>query len=730
VRSDTPRVDGAFPDILAAPPETLGWLRGIERRLDKALAELRAVPDEPLPVVSEARDECTEFLDSVHSVFHRTLRRAVTQLGPSAPARERLNQVATDLLARARTAIEVQAAARPLLALARELEGYAARLPTFTARLLDAKRLKLEHIQRLRRVAEVDAAMARAITVRGRLEELSSAVPTDVGEDREQTPHPVGELTRDEIRALHELRTRRRSLIDGSHSVTGEIRRTFLSHLRQLAGDAEPRAIPGRAGPETFVTSQLLRRSMDSDAAGMPSDQIASIAALSANRLPADAIPATPVDAQTEVGENALYVSPIGEGFVHITNDRVSAVRVWTAGIRLGANVECQPVPILHGGIDRATAEMDLAPLFTGLEPGQTSWYKTRRRLQVRVTSQEGQGWFGKIVHQGIVEQIAGNPWSPTHESPTAFRLAGDDNSLFATPKRPLSASRGGVLWEFLGVQAEIARVPVPGYERCIRKVPTTRARELSESVRAEEVLFEALYRKGNPPMLPNGLVPVGDALVQGTTVPRPVYLMPDALTRQESPPVQAWIRSSVTMRVGAVRSVARVLSAVHETGYALGAIHLDAFAFGITGIGSDGAIKPGAMLVSAPWAVRLGMPFTAADQADSGLLFDHLRLRYIPFDVRQGLAATRRHDAFCFALFMLDVLAERSVSTTEVTWSGSGDQLQWQPDRFMLPVLVRAVADAMSDPADGSTRLLELIGLLAAPGPLREVDLIEKLEG
>lgn len=721
-----PGVDEVHADILAVPPEVLAWLRRCERGILDTQAQLQTIVGEPINALAEAREDYRSLLEDQSSLFRRTLHLPVGQLRKGSPARARLDQLIVDLQARARVAMEVQAAVGALHQRVQELRRYSERLPHFTARLLHEHRLEAGFVNRLRRPGEISAALNRVTYVDLTLSELLSAVEEYPDEPADVDPISP-ELTNDELRALYGVQAQRRSLIQHDSFTSGTLRRTFVGHLRSL--DAANHEQRGEADAESLVLSQLFRRSMQDDAAGIPSDQVAALAALCrpAQHLPA--MPEAPVlEAPTDVAENTLFVLTIGEGHVHIDRQVATGVRVWTAGIRPNAVMECLPVPIFRNGFDRATADADVAPLFDGIQEGPTSWYKTRRRLRIRVLGRDANGWFGKVESRGVVEVVPGNPWSATHTDPTVFRLAGTTTSLATGDGEPMLASRGGVLWEFLDVRAEVARIPVPGFERAIRKVPATRAKELAEGIEAERRLFEALARRPNPSLLPNGLLPIGTAIVEGTTVARPVYLMPDALTRQECPPVEAWLRSGLLLRMAALRAVARVLTAAHEVGYSLGVLHLDAIAFGIADIAMDGTARPGAMLTSAPWAVLLGTPFAASSHAEIGVRYDHLGLRYAPTAVQCGKASTKEDDAAAFALLMLDVLASNARIGNEITWTTPGDPIVEPSTEFMLPTLSLSIIQAVSSGRAGATRLLAMIAMLAGREPLREVDLVEAL--
>ena len=723
----TPAVDQVHADVLAIPPDVLAWLRGVERRLRQSSQQLTALPGEPIKALREVRAELVELLEDQRSLFARTMQRPVGQLRTGAPARARLDQLVSDVSGRVQAVTDVQLTVETLRERLKALETFRNRLPHFTERLLIENRLQADNIDRLRRPSEVSAAVNRAIAAHARLEELLSVIPARTADAGTGDERVAAELTTDELQALWALHRRRRRLIASNMSGRRDVRRSFAIHLRRLI-EARDEG-PGNEGPESLVIAQLLERSLQAHEAGMSSDQVAWLAALSGEKPQIRTSPNVAAPSPTiEVAENTLFVSPIGEGYVHIGREDPSAVRVWTAGIRPGAEIACHPVPILGGGIDRATADADLMPLFDGLQDGPTIWYKTRRRLRVQVLAPLGGGWIGKVVERGAVEPVAGNPWSATHADATAFRLAGTATTLTEADADPVLASRGGVLWEFQDIRAETAHIPVPGFERAIRKVPVTRAKELSDSIRAEHELFEVLARRGNPPLLPHGLVPMGNAVAQGTSTPRPVYLMPDALTVQECPPMASWLRSSVPLRMAALRAVARTLKAVHEAGFGLGIVHQDVFAFGIAAIATDGTPRPGAMLVAAPWAARLGAQYETGARAEDGVLFEYLGLRYTPMVVREGQMASRDDDAIAFAITMLDMLLRRRRDGMEVGWSASGDPLPSAWSDFALPVLSHSLVDAINDGKAGCRAILEVIDMLAAPGPLREEDLVDAL--
>jgi hypothetical protein len=725
--SATPSVDQAHADVLAIPSDVLAWLRSAERRLRQSSALVAALPGEPIKALREIREEYRDILESRESLLVRTMQRPVGQLRSGAAARERLEQLVSDLGARAQTVVDVQLAVEALRDQLRAFEKFRGSLPHFTERLLSENRLQAEHIDRLRRPAEVSAAQNRATAAHVRLEELLSAIPSSGTHANSHDIEGADGLSAEELYALWTLYRRRRRLIARTMSGKGYVRRSFATHMRKLL-DVWPDGQSDQA-PETLVIAQLLERSLQADDAGMSSDQVAWVAALSGEKRHLVTVPngAEP-SAETEVAENTLFVSPIGESYVYIGREDPSAVRVWTGGIRPGADIECLPVSILGGGIDRATADADLLPLFEGVQDGPTTWYTTRRRLRVRVLMPQGDGWIGKVVQPGSVEPIGGNPWSATHADAAAFRLAGTEITLTQADADPVLASRGGVLWEFQGVRAEAARIPVPGFERAIRKVPVSRAKEFSESIRAERELFEVLARRGNPPLLPYGLVPMGNAIAQGTSTAWPVYLMPDALTIQECPPMASWLRSTVPLRMAALRAVARTLKAVHDAGFGLGIVHQDIVAFGIAAIAVDGTARPGAMLVAAPWAARLDECFEAGSLADEGVLFDHLGVRYAPAVVRQGQEVAREQDANAFALTMLDMLSRRPTGGVECVWSAPGDPLPSTWTDFELPILSRSLVEAVVNGREGSRAILGVIAMLAASGPLREEDLVAAL--
>jgi hypothetical protein len=717
-----PSVDDIHRDILAVPPDVLTWLRHIEEQIVATYETISRPVGEPISVLREVRDEYRHLVESDNSLFRRTLRLPVGHLRAGTPARARLDQLVADLERRAHAALHVQGQIEVLRDKMRELAPYRDGLPHIAGNLLKTNRLELDQIDRMRRPVEVEAALERVGHVMRQLEELlpadafsASVAPADAEITRE--------LTNLELRALRGAAMRRRSWLQRDVAVSDVLRRAFLRQLASLQVSGARRA--PEVDTEALVLSQIFQRSVQSEAAGMPSDQVAALVALANAKARVDEADAKPASQpRTPIAENTLFVVPIGEGYVHISSDLVSVIRVWTAGIRPDALIECLPVPVFTDGLDRGATATDLIPLFDGVEEGPTTWYRTRRRLRVRILGKDESGWYGRVETRGLVEAVTGNPWSSRHGDPTAVRVWGTESSLYETREKPLQASRGGVLWELLDVRAEVARIPVPGFERAIRKVPVSRARELELNIEAEGRLFDALARRTNVELLPRGLIPIGTALVEGNTSARPVYAMPDALTRQECPPIEAWLRSSLLLRMAALRATARIIRASHEVGYCIGLIHLDALAFGIVEMAHDGTARPGAVLVAAPWTVPLGTPFQPGSRAEEGVKYDHLSLRFAPIAVRSSQPARRQDDAISFALMMLELLVLDLRVGTGLIWTTTDDPIIGLSTRFILPVLAKAVIGAINRGEEGAERLLKVVEMLAGREPLREADL------
>lgn len=707
----TPIVDAVLGDPLAVPFEVDGWLRGIERRARtlRSRTEDACAGSGVLPLLTEAHATLVAFLDDpASSALHRTLRRPLAQLAVGTPAQRSFGSLADFLFRRTEDALDLQAAADALRQRVHEVrERYGARAPHFTGVHLRAARVGEAELLRARRVADVRAMGARLDWAEAALERLWSRLPAErEGGDGAWEMTGDSGASADELCAALALRLPERGAPGRAAGTTRTLRATALRHLEALGGAAGWDR-PARSAPH-LVAERLAQEAARPDESLAPCGEDAllwgallrtSQAALHDPRDEQGWQPRIRVEGPHQEEEAAggatLWMVPVDDTYVLLTPEVPSAVRVASRGVRLGKAVDCRLFGIPGEPESLERARLEVAPFFDGIDSAEPGWYATRRNARFEVVGRHGANWFARIDRRGEAKRLRTAAWEEAAPEAGAVRLLGAAPPLLPGPGLE-TCPAGTPPVTFLGFRTHEVRTPLLDHRTAWLRTAVSPSAAVERALERERELFRLMGRAGV------GLAPcpLGPARLAGSGTAGLLYGRPFALRLEDTPPLEQWLRRDSLAAL--TRAVARLLAAVHGTGHALGVCHSDAFSYGMDWRRLGAAPRPRATLVHAPFAARLGHAYEPLPDADTPR-YPRIRFRGLPLPVARGETATPETDAAGFALFALELLAEKPLPGTR-GWLGWGDLpgavMEHADICFARPGLATELARSLADPA------------------------------
>jgi hypothetical protein len=234
-----------------------------------------------------------------------------------------------------------------------------------------------------------------------------------------------------------------------------------------------------------------------------------------------------------------------------------------------------------------------------------------------------------------------------------------------ASPESSTAVEPFGEAGTFLGVTSMWVRTPFATYRKAICRRTIERGRRELDALKRERAFFLDALNHGAAQGRRTGLTGLRlltDAKIPTGSVLWPLYAAPFGLTFQESAEVADWLRSSDVNVIAAIKSLARLLLAVHAQGYSLGICHPECFTYAAWWDRLDSSAVPRLGLFRAPGATRFGETYALMPQAEASDRYPRLHIDPVPPSMRSRKVAEPRVDAAGFAMFILDLLAIRSV--------------------------------------------------------------------
>ncbi len=682
----TPIVDAVLSDALGVPRNVDVWLRTIERsaRALRARTEDLCASDGALPLVVDVNAALVAFLDTPGaSALHRIIRRPLPQLAAGTPAHHSFSNLSGFLFRQAEEALQLQEAAEGLRRKVAEVrERFGIRAPYFTEVHLRAARVEGADLVRARRVADIRAMEFRLTRAEQALERMAARFPRE--RDRTEGDWEMiegSEASADELRAALAFRLQEKNAARTGAATTRALRETAVRHLSELGSTAGWQRPASRS--VHLVAERLAGDAVrpDESLAHDGEDVILWGGLLqTAQAVLHDGDPESwqprlkPLAAEEEPGTGTtLWAIPVDDTYVLLTPEIRSPVRVASRGVRLGKTVECKLFGTPGMPEDTAVGKVEVAPFFDGMDVAEPRWFKNHRNARFEVVGRRGPNWFARLRQRGEVKRLRTPAWEEDSRTVGAVRLLPAASAL--PPRSEVEVGPAGTTSvQFTGFQTDVVRTPLLDYGTAWLRTAAQPSSGAQEALERERELFRLLNRNGAG----GALRFLGSARITGTRTSGVLYARPYALRLEECPPVEQWLQRE--SRTALIRAVARLLTTIHETGYALGVCHMGAFAFGMEWRSLSAPPHPTATLIHAPAATRLGHYHAPPQQTSptDTVRYSHLCFKGFPPAVEKGETALPETDAAAFAVFALDVLAEKPLP---MKWAS----LKWDDIPFVI---------------------------------------------
>ena len=672
------RSAAALRGRLDVSDEARRHLARVETEARELLAEIDARlagGDDPALAASAAG--LTHFLDGTKSPLLRAFGRRGTDLDAGVPARRSLDHAWNALRGRATRAVERHDAAVAVERVLRRVrQRFSERLPWHLARALEAAGVDEDEL-RARESAWLRARQARLERVEEELAAAERRLPVRVDEPLEVKRWPDG-VSPAELAAAVEEAGR-----SGAAGVPpGEALRTLsarhLARLRGGPGTARPaRALDEIAAQETgaLVDAGLALGAADLEAWGV------LLRHASRNRAPSPAAPPA-AEPRNAIPASTLFVVPLLGPYVLIRMRDGWPVQVRGRGVRCGARAEC--VAAIPPGADAVTVDPAAwaEPLFDlPADPGGY-WLETAAPAVVvpfaRISADR---WLAEVVARGTLRAGATPAWErlPRRKRSMVRILApvgavGCDAVLEAG--KPLRTEHA------FGWETRMVPLPLRDLTHGWLRTASTDAGE--RAVAHEHAFFRALETRTTS-RSPR-------CLGRPARGPGYLYVPPVALPVASSAPLRAWRDQDPRALLVAA---ARLWHELTMAGLALGMYHPAAIGYRVAGPDTLHAVA-----LAAPMGTPFGTPYPAAPPGIPPL--DRLG-RLPPHPARSaGAPASRESEAAVFAVYALDLLAERPLEGAPPHWNGFVAWLYAGREAFRDPELAARLIDGLMEGALG----------------------------
>jgi len=711
-------------DVLSYPHGALSWLCEWEFTLASGAAKgLECVASaktrnrEVLPFLASALSDVEAMLDDPQSgAFVRLLKRDPRVLDKGGVARSGFDRFAIGKMEGLERAIHVQTALERTQDALQALRSlYQPRFPNFLEDAVQALQINEEEVLRARRTAELEI-------IEKRLRRIEAAFAWYDQQLRQVAPTPAnvigGELlTSEELEILNLKAADERDRLRATSLGTASIRYRLADHIKN-AITAEPATEEMRDGASSAFLGELVvnvRRNVE--ALGFRAHEalvaVATLGQLTPERITADIaslFAATEISSplgQNEhpagAAQNSYFVVALGDGLVVISQSNQSSVRLWSAVLKPGAEVDAIVTDDRMDG-DLQLFDRDVAPIFDGLDTKHSAWYSVKRRARIKLVARRGDVWFGRVLRKGTLNLESFPAWS-SHATAAAFRvlrpaesmrLCSQRRAVVHAPIGPLDVVSAP---PFVGYESYEVQAPFHGDERVWVRKPAGLQRDGAERVARELILFDALNAESASELLTLESLALG---ARDSTQQRwPLYRIPVVSTSVEAGPAAFTSKTLLRDRLEAFGSIARILRAVHRAGFALQVVHTDAFAWRLEWNPQFRRMCRGALLLYAPFATRLEMlggdGFDPRSQILQSLDFRMLRLPAVGASVSSVHGSPIARDIEMLLLLGLDLLAVQAMPKASLRVS---DLLMLVVDNMKLFVrhdLVRFIVKTLS---------------------------------
>jgi hypothetical protein len=695
VSTAAPRSAAALRGRLDVSDEARRHLVRVEGEARELLAGIdarRAGGDNPALAASAA--DLARFLDGAKSPLLRAFGRRGADLDAGGLARRSLDHAWNAVRGRATRAIQRHDAAVEVERVLRRLrDRFSERLPWHLARALEVAGVD-EGSLRTRESAWLRARRARLERVEEELAAAERRLPARVDEPLEAKRWPDA-VSRAELAAAVEEAdpSRAAGASPGRAEALRSLAARHLARLRGRPGAARPvRALDEIAARESVavVDAGLAPAGADLDAWGV------LLRHASRNRAPSPA-PAPAAEPRAAAPAATLYVVPLFGPYVLIRRGDGWPVQVRGRGVRCGVRAEC--VAAVPPGADAVSVDPGAwaGPLFDlPADPGGR-WLETGTPAVVvpfaRISADR---WLAEVVARGTLRAGATPAWERLpRRSRTSVRILAPAGAVACDAV--LATGEPVRTEQAFGWETRVVPLPLRDLTHGWLRTASTEAGE--RAVQHEHAFFRALETRttGRSPR----------CLGRPAREPGYLYAPPVALPLASSASLRAWRDQDPRALVAAAARLWRELSVL---GLGLGMYHPATIGYRVAGgpPGSPGALH--AVALAAPLGTLLGRPYRAAP-ADIPPLDRLGRLPPHPAQAA-GTPASRETEAALFAVYALDLLAERPLQRIPRRWDDFVARLSAARRTFREPEVAAGLVDGLTEGASGD--LVLRVGALA----------------
>lgn len=711
--TETPLVDSLILDPMSVPLGLTEWARGVEITARRARAKLVAVEEapenqQPLAIVAEAIADIDIILDeSEQGQLLRVLRRPPWQLKDGSAPRASLQRRVAAAAEFAREAVIVSEKVSGLL---RRLADFNARFSERYANLsiqeIGRARIREEQVVNIRRLSEVSAADRRLSVVVKEFEKRDSALAQSdflattwtVSEDEEAT---VPELASTCALALLE---RERAACRRVQVVRDQ---TLSSHLNASLALAPSAVIPTETAGHALLLEDMLRRSLrlqgEIGLRGADAPLWGAALAVAADREPRYRLRPHGLrtsDSPTSTDEepdHSYYFIPLGGDLVIISQTMRSAIRLWSARLALGLEVDGQVAP---GEVSRhpELAAEDIAELFAGIREG-SAWYKAHTKLRAKVVAHFPGGWLARVRRRGVVRRVPTTAWATASEGASDFRVLVAADPVSAEPigaPDKVADSEGMPSGNgFAGFSTDEVRTSLAGDQLAWRRNASSRGKAAQRAVDAEWALMHRLSRASR--LRASSLTPLAWSAGKSSRTRVPLYRMNIAIT-SDAPQFDKLVSLNLSWRLFTIRAIAKVVSEVHRHGFVLGTVHHAQFIYGAEPNGPGHLLVPRPVLSYAPAVCSVGEQHVGDTRLEhEGVKYVNLGVPLLNPFVAAGRPSEKYHDVYSFGVCALELLAKAPIGNWPISYVELKNAVHASADKFAHPGLAARIADSLA---------------------------------
>lgn len=679
-----PRSAAVLHGRLDVSDEARRRLVRVEGEALERLAEIDArLAGGEAPALATSAADLARFLAGATSPLLRALSRRGSDLEVGGVARRSLEHAWNAVQGRATRAIHRHDAAVEVERVLRRIRHrFAERLPWHLARALERAGVD-EGSLRTRESAWLQARRARLERVEAELAAAERQLPMYVEAPLEVRgwPDAVSGAELAAAVAADDL-ARAAGTSPGRDHALRSLSARHLALLRGRPGTAHPaRALDEIAARESvaLVAAGLAPGGADLDAWGV------LLRHASRNRAPSPPGPPA-TEPRTAAPASTLYVVPLFGPYVLIRMGDGWPVQVRERGVRCGARAEC--VAAVPPGADSVTVDPGAwaGPLFDlPADPGG-HWLETGTPAVVLPFARIAvDRWLAEVVVRGTLRVSATPAWEHLpRRSRASVRILAPAGAVACDAA--LATGEPVRTEQAFGWETRVVPLPLRDLTHGWLRTASTGAG--ARAVRHEHAFFRALETRttGRSPRC------LGRS-ARGTGF---LYAPPAALPLAASAALRAWREQHPRALVAAAARLWRDLSAMQ---LGLGLYHPATIGYRVAGpLGSSGALH--AVALAAPLGTRLREPYRAAPPGIPPLD----RLGCVPPYPPQAAAApaSRETEAALFAVYALDLLAERPLESVPRQWDELVSLLSAPQQTFREPEVATGLVHGLAEGSSG----------------------------